>query len=192
VGDLKSYEEFIEELVTPVCRSFGRHRDEIYREWDKEYGKDNWELMWQWNDELLNFDEAIQKYEDAYVEYFKRNPDKLKWLVQTATNVYDDYITNMRSGRDYHKQERRANHFQDIAIRRAVARLDEVFQGSRLIQVRTGVGAEGEFLSPGEVSFHEKDKIATTCDPWASERWWKPGSIEDFWQRNKRLVVKRK
>ncbi len=115
------------------------------------YGKGRWRIVWVWGDGHIDRDEALGHYEDAYVHYLDRNPDRLEWLVSNASDVYDISPRDVRSGLDYGIQQEKATHLQDIAIRRAVMRLGREFAGDRLIQVRHLRG-EGGTYNPGGCS----------------------------------------
>ena len=143
------------------------------------------ENVWVWGDGHIDRDDALGHYEDAYVHYLDRNPDRLEWLVSNASDVYDISPRDVRSGLDYGIQQEKATHLQDVAIRRAVKRLGREFAGDRLIQVRHLRGEGGTF-NPGVVPFHMPEMIVK---PHLSG-WWKEDSIEDFYQSNKILQIR--
>ncbi len=108
----------------------GEKRDEKFKEWDQQFGIDGWEIVWKINainDHHLDFLGACALYEDAYFEFFNNNPMIFDWLVNEATNVYDDRLSNIKSGLDYHFQESKLAHIKDIAIRRCVIRMGNWF-----------------------------------------------------------------
>lgn len=167
----------------------GKRRDDIIRGRNKVYGPGNWRHVWETHDKygldewLLSNKGAIMLYEDAYYEYFKKNPGKLEWIAETASDVYDDSKTNVKSGLDYSIQESKSAHLQDIAIRRCLIRLGMRFEGEQLVQIRSdGAGAA---YSPGNIPFHLPNLISYP----ELEGWWKPGSVESFFQSNKYLQV---
>ena len=167
----------------------GKHRDEKYQEWDKLYGKGEWRIVWLWGTSYVTFEGVCSLYEDAYVAFLGKNRSVLTNLTTVASNVYDDSPTNVSSGTDYKKQETGRTHIQDIAIRRALRRLNTSFKGNQLIQIRQEKGTHplSMTLSPGKVSFNKPDKIVK---PWL-EGWWDPGTVECFYQSNRILQVRR-
>lgn len=177
---------------------FGAKRDQKVAEYDNDFGSGNWAFAWLLGDELrsqtVNYEMACELYELSYYHYLNDNPEILHELVLAAGNVYDDAPSNVQSGFDYNHQETNRTHIQDIAIRNAVYKLGRCFEGRELVQIR---GKEGhslsKVLSPGVVPYHNPIMISTpsNLDELYSKRWWKEGSVEDFYQRNKRIIVKR-
>lgn len=162
----------------------GWKKDKMRLELEKKYP--SFQIAHRWDSEMLTRDGALQKYEDAYYQFLKKNPELLEWLVSTAAEVYDFEIENIQSGLDYHAQEKgKATHLQDIAIRRSLIRLGTWFRGNQLIQVR-GLNSRGYVLNPGRVPFHEPEKI---CQPEWEADWCLKGSIESFWQSNKVVIT---
>lgn len=172
---------------------FGKKRDELVAKCDKEYGKGNWRLAYQWGILVIEREQAIQIYEDAYYEFLKNNPKTLEWLVNTASDVYDTAPSNVEARFDYNHQETPNTHLQDIAIRKSVMRLGKWFKGEHLVEIRSK-SKEGRTLSPGIVPFHLPEMIVKEeiKDYGEKGMWWQNGSIEDFYQRNKLLQVKEK
>ncbi len=166
----------------------GKKRDQLTDALNVAYGVDNWKIAHEVEGKYYSWLEAVTLfYEEAYFEHFKENPDILDWLCQTASDVYDNAKSNVKSGLDYTIQESTSNHMQDIAIRRVVKRLNRAFQGDKLLQIR-GRWAKGGILSPGVVPFHRPEWILQP----ELVSWWQPGSIESFWQSNKVLLIKKK
>lgn len=151
-------------------------------------------MAWLVNDKLLEYGEVCQLYEDAYFEYFKQRPELLDHLVEVAKEVYDDDPSNVESGLDYQKRGEVRTHIQDIAIRRCIKRFGKSFRGNQLIQIRDRLGAHplSLALSPGQVPFHKKEWLSnpSNLQQIQSNMWWLPGSVEDFYQRAKRLCVR--
>lgn len=173
--------------VVAVPGFAGRNKTRRDRKNDELYGKGSWKTVFRWGDLLIERVFALQLYEDAYVEFFKRESGKLEWLAQNACDVYDNAESNVDSALDYAIQETNATHLQDIAVRRSLLRLGRPFHGNRLIQIR-GPDSEGYALNPGLVPFHMPALIVANdqCPDWAET-----DSIEAFWQCNKVLVAKR-
>jgi hypothetical protein len=165
----------------------GKRRIEKYLEFDKKYGKGNWEIVWEWGEMILDFKGACKIYEDAYFFDSMNRVDLWKHIFSIASNVYDNNTTNINSGLDYKIQEAISIHIQDIAVRNVGLRRGWKFKGDQLIQIR-GPKTEGYELMPGIVPFHNPELIlAPNIAPkWAGER-----SVESFYQNNRWLVVKR-
>ena len=170
----------------------GDARDRLARQWDEQYGKGLWRLAWEWGDLILEKAMALQVYEDGYYNFFRyEKPGFMIWISKTASDVYDTAPSNVHSGFDYSIQETPNNHLHDIAVRRAMARMGVGFKGDHLVEIR-GVKSEGYRLNPGIVPFHFKPCIYDGEFRNASGKnlWWEPGTIEDFYQRNKVLQVR--
>jgi ADP-ribose pyrophosphatase YjhB (NUDIX family) len=153
---------------------------------DRLYGPGNWRTAFRWGEGLVDRDTALQLYEDAYYAHFSTHPAVLDGLCAAACDVYDNAQSNVNSGCDYSAQETNATHLQDIAIRRCVLRLGRTFDGDHLVEIR-GKDSEGFHLNPGRVPFHLPERIVNRP---GNPGWIQPGSIEDFWQSNKVLVVR--
>ncbi len=168
---------------------FGKDRDRRVREYDEKYGPGNWRLVWEVAGNAVGRDGIVMLYEDAYCRFLEQHADVLEQLLREASDVYDDAPSNVASGYDYDKQETVRTHLQDISIRRCVLRLGRRFAGSQLIQIRDVQGTHplSITLSPGQVPFHMP---ALFRQPEATG-WWKPGSVESFYQSNRVLQVKR-
>jgi hypothetical protein len=165
---------------------FGAKRDKIQQGYDEKYGSGNWALRWQVGDALFTREQMNMLYEDAYYEYLRAHPDILKDLIQTASDVYDDAPSNVECGFSYDQQETDRTHVQDVAIRRVVSRLGQTFQGDELLQIRDNLGSHplSMTLSPGQVPFHMPQLLLPEL-----EGWWKPKSVESFYQSNKVLCI---
>lgn len=172
----------------------GKRRNEVWAQRDARYGKGNWQLIWLVEQNYLEYAEACRLYEDAYFEYFKWRPELLDYLLKIASDVYDDDPNNVQSGLDYAKRGDVRTHIQDIAIRNCVKRFGREFSGDRLIQIRDRLGEHplSLALSPGQVPFHKPALISTpdNLEQMEANAWWLPSSVEDFYQRAKRVVVR--
>ncbi len=163
----------------------GQKRDKLVAHWDETYGQGNWKIMHEVQGQYYDWlDALIQFYEQAYYVFLQQHEDILNWLCSIASDVYDSNVTNVHSGLDYNIQEGTSNHMQDIAIRRVVQRLGRKFEGSELLQIR-GWRSKGARLSPGVVPFHEPTWILQP----ELQSWWKPHTVESFWQSNKIMLV---
>ena len=174
---------------------FGKKRNELENKWNSEF--ETWRLVWQWGNQIIIKPTAIQIYEDAYYEFLKSKPELLKWLIETASDVYDTAPSNVDSKLDYNVQETPNNHLHDIAIRRAVLRNGVWFNGNHLMEIRSPE-SEGEILAPYAVPFHLPQMIyqgEEIKDYGNKGFWWKvlgrergiEHTVEEFYQQNKVL-----
>lgn len=169
---------------------FGSMRNELYMKWDEMYKPHHWRLAYVWGESIISRQMALCLYEDAYYVFLRDNPDVLKNLINSASDVYDNAESNIYSGTDYTIQEQKSTHLQDIAIRRVLRRMGKWFQGDKLLQIRSN-SDEGKILSPKNVPFHIPNMIhdGKIKDYGKKGKWWNDGSIEDFYQRNKVLQI---
>ncbi|MGE5302691.1 MAG: hypothetical protein ACM3TN_05140 [Alphaproteobacteria bacterium] len=173
----------------------GSRRNKLWVDRDSQYGKGNWRSVWLVEGDYLEYEEVCRLYEDAYFEYFKKRPELLECLLETASDVYDDDPSNVESGLDYSRQGSVRTHIQDIAIRNCVKRFGKTFKGEKLLQIRD---REGEHslslaLSPGQVPFHRPELLSDpdNLPEIRDKAWWLPLSVEDFYQRAKRLAIRK-
>jgi len=172
----------------------GKHRNDEWAKRDTMFGKGNWQVAWLVDGKLLEYLEVCQLYEDAYFEYLQKRPELLEYLIKTASDVYDDDPKNVESGLDYSKRGDIRTHIQDVSIRRCIKRFGKVFEGNILLQIRDRAGSHplSLALSPGQVPFHKPELISNPDNLTEISRdvWWLLGSVEDFYQRAKRLCLK--
>ena len=163
---------------------FGYQKHKLHEELQSRYGP--YRIAYLWGETLITRASALQLYEDSYHHFLRENEELLDWLITEAADVYDNHVSNVRSGLDYAAQEPNlSTHLQDIAVRRSLIRLGGWFKGRRLIQIR-GLNSEAYVLNPGLVPFHRPDRIAHPA--WTAD-WCRPGSVESFWQSNKVVVT---
>ncbi len=166
---------------------FGHSKSKRVKEFNEQFGEENWRIAWQVRDKHVPFKDAIQLYENGYRIYFKLHPDILEALVKTASEVYDNSLSNIYSGTRYENQENNSNHFQDISIRKIIEQIGLQFLGKDLVKLRPySRHLIGRQLSPGTVPFHKPELISKPH----LKGWWKANSIEDFYQSNKVLQVR--
>ena len=192
----------------------GKNRDSKLQEFDETFGNGNWAVLWAvganavWLADtkqlsgryvLFDYARACKLYEDAYYEHFKQHPDELEFIINRASEVFDNAETNTNSRLDYLIQEESSTHIQDIAIRNVIARFGRRFNGAELLQIRTdGVG---EKWNPANIEFHRQAWFVeprNVRDADGKERWWardryqaKEKSVECWWQSNKFLCIKK-
>ncbi len=166
----------------------GKRREEKFKQWDDQFGQGNWRLAWKVGEISVDLLGACALYEDGYFQFLLNNPEILQQLINEASEVYDDQLSNINSGFDYLKQETDRTHLQDIAIRRSLIRMGLWFKGQQLIRIRQEQGTHplSITLSPGRVPFHRPDLIEQP----ELLRWWHPHTIESFYQSNRYLQVR--
>lgn len=182
---------------------FGEKRGELIASYNEKYGQENWKISWQWGSQIIERPEAHQLYEDGYYEYLRSNPNVADWLAREFSNVYDNSLSNIDSGFNYDYQEAKSTHLQDISLRRCLMRLGKWFSGDKLLEVRS-FDKVGAFLSPCRIPFHLPHMIYKGQTKYKGEErdfskdppWWiKKGvkdSIEEFYQQNKILQIKKR
>jgi hypothetical protein len=174
---------------------FGRRRDEKIAALNKQHSEGNWKLGWMAEgtfdafSAFYEFEQACKNiYEESYFQHFKDRIDDLNFATSFG-ECYDNAKTNVESGLDYAKQEAFSTHIQDIALRNVLKRLDLKFKGppDLLMQIRSNDTA-GIRFGPGVVPFFNPKLI---IQPSLRPSWAAEGSVEDFWQSNKYVLVKR-
>ena len=173
----------------------GKRRNDAWEQRNKLYGKNDWKMGWLIEDNLLEYPEICQLYGDAYYEYFKMRPELLEQLLEVAKDVYDDDPLNVEAGTDFTKRGEVKTHIGDTAVRRSVQRLGKQFKGEELLQIhdRKGNHPLSLALSPGQVPFHKPELLSNpdNLKEIQKDAWWVHGSVEDFYQRAKRLCIKK-
>lgn len=171
----------------------GKRRDVYVASLNDRHGVGNWSFVWQWGSMVLDFVEACGIYEDAYYQFLLSRPWVLAQLVAEAQDVYDDSPSNVDSVYDYLDQETERTHVQDIAIRCCLKRLGVWFAGHELLQIRDSRGDHplSMSLSPGQVPFHMPELIVrpTAYADADSRPWWRPDTVEDFYQSNRYVAL---
>ncbi len=167
----------------------GLKKDEITAEWNLKYGKNKWRKAWVFGDEIMDQQQAFKICEDAYYADSINRPEVWTKLIKEAKDIYDFFPEEVDSGLDYFKQHK-LTRFHDICIRRVLSRNGWKFQGAKLIQIRFDKDNPNWFsenFDPGKVQFHLREFILKPN----LEGWWNKYSIEDFYQSNKLLQVKK-
>ena len=170
---------------------FGKKKEEFVSEYNRKYGKGNWTLRWIADGYQMDYLASCRfHYEYSYFTYLLMRPEIVD-SISLYENVIDNAASNIESRLDYSIQESESTHIQDIAIRNCLHLLGRNFLGlsqERFLVIR-GKSSSGAFLNPGVIPFHNPALIEdqSLCPAWAER-----GSVEDFWQSNKWLVVKEK
>lgn len=168
----------------------GSKRDNKVEHYNDLYGTNNWAYGWKYFGEYWPYRAACKHlYERSYLQYLYTHPEELKFIC-SFDEVYDLTPEDIQAGLDYDKQFQKATHIQDIAIRNVLDTLHLKFHNSEtnnLLRIR-GEGSNGHHLMPGKIPFLVKEQIIA---PKISPDWAEAGSIEDFWQNNKFLMVRK-
>ncbi len=165
---------------------FATRKAEILRQYDSQFGVDNWRISHCYGDQFLGFIDVCHLFEEAYLKDSFSREDLWLSLGQTAKEVYDIDESDINSGLDYLVQNNIATHIQDIAIRNVFQKRDWTFQGNELVQIRGSARPFGVKLTPGRVPFHQPEYIVFPH----LEGWWDVDSVEDFYQSNKVLQIR--
>jgi hypothetical protein len=128
--------------------NLGNKRDKFVALLNNKVGRGNWFWVYRFGDKLYSWHLALQLYEDAYWVFFKNNLTSLKKLVKEYGDVMVFDKTDLKSGLDYKKQLHRADHYEDIAIRRCLRRFGTWFQGEDILKI-----SDSE-LSEKNIIFH--------------------------------------
>jgi len=167
----------------------GEQKEQKIEAYNEKYGEGNWRIMWKVDTRTINLDKALELYETSYLLHFYSN--RVIWgdLTKNASEVWVEEEIDVESGIDYSIQRSKANHYEDIAIRRILNNQNIKFRGSELLQIRGDSDyLSGRLLSSMRVPFCLPELIEEPRE----YGWWKRNSVEDFWQSNKILQVKNK
>ncbi len=168
---------------------FGRKRDQIVREYNDIHGKEGWRLAWVVENKSYAFEEAcVLFYERSYFNFLSGKPLDLDFICSFGECI-DNASSNVQSGLDYSKQESFSTHIQDIAVRNVINGLGKRFLGpkDRILVIRSK-DSSGYKYGPGNVPFYDPTLIT---HPSLVPSWANKGSVEDFWQSNKWIQIKR-
>jgi len=165
---------------------FGTQRDRRIEELNNRYGKGVWNLGFLLDDIVISYDDALKLYEESYFRYLWNNPTILRYVSESASDVFDTAPSNIQSGLDWYAQEDSSTHLQDIAIRRVFKRIGIRFHGERPLQIR-GRNSELYILNPGKVPFIMSELIYDQND--LARPWVERGTIESFWQNNRVILI---
>lgn len=190
----------------------GKKRDDFKAKMDREYGVGNWRLAWETNcfgtHYYFTIERTLLMYEDAYfaficcekvpIKNFKDEITVVRLALDTSSQpplareiaqyaeCYDNDVTNVESGLDYQYQEAKSNHYQDVSVRRVLARVGLWFTGRKkeLLHIRHDSEQElGQKLSPGRVPFHMPYLVKQP----ELNGWWNPHTVEAWYQSSKVL-----
>lgn len=123
-------------------------RDSFIYKIEKTVGKNNWSWTFKIGNNFYSYPIGMQIYEDAFWHFLYKNVDLLKDLVSSYENLYHVSYEDFESSLDYNKQKNKSDHFDDIAIRRCVARFGLKFSGNKILDIN------GSAYSETKVPFH--------------------------------------
>ncbi|HXG26760.1 MAG TPA: hypothetical protein VNL94_07915 [Candidatus Binatia bacterium] len=89
---------------------------------DARFGPDGWRLAHVVRGRVVPPQVAILEYEQSYRVYLRDRRPLVAFLAEACGNVYDWGVENVRDAA-YEQPHTRANHYQDIAVRRVIAEL---------------------------------------------------------------------
>lgn len=110
------------------------NRDKFFYKVNKSVGNGNWFWVFKIKDKIYSWDLGFQLYEDAYFQYLRENVNQIKKIVKH----YDVFVYNRHdidSKLNYKKQDYKADHYHDIAIRRCLIRLGLWFKGKKMLNL---------------------------------------------------------
>lgn len=152
-------------------------------EWDKEYGRGNWRIVWQIpNKEVLSFEQLFLIYVDSYVKYFEDHYYDALFLTNHYAFVYSlDHISKKEIAFDpyaFHEKPGEAEQFHHTAINLALENvLGLEFKGSEPIGRE-----EADFWHPNQIPPYHPDLIPLVN--------WCP-TLETFYQKARKLQIKK-
>ncbi len=178
----------------------GKKKDREEVAWDQKYGHDNWRIAWDLpNGERWDYLDVFEnEYVAGYEKYFFLHPDEAVYLTENFAYAYDKGIVDSCRAYDpvsLYNRPGHPNQFHHAALNLALRRL-RPFKGTEPIQVREGrpgtpreTWPKGWRWSPGRIPSANPALITPPRE--IPDRWWRKGTIEDFYQSNKVLVVRR-
>ena len=89
---------------------------------DERFGADGWRMAHVVRGAVVPKSVAITEYEAAYDIFLRARPALVEFLTTVCGNAYDDNVTNVFDD-DYDQPHTAMNHYQDISVRRVIARL---------------------------------------------------------------------
>ena len=172
----------------------GKQRKQVLEKLNSWFGREQWQFMYHLpNGSLISYEAGIELYQEAYKEYFDKNPQIINDLIENYRNVYDvspAHVTGNEKDYDYDLYSGNQAHIQDVAIRRIIRDKGLTFKGNKLLQIR-GKKTQGYYLNPGVVPFHKPELINRKISDKIYRKWWNKNSVEDFYQSNRVVVLKK-
>lgn len=117
-------------------------KDSFIRKVEKAVGKNNWTWSFKFRNKFYSYPLGLQIYEDSFYSFLVKNIDLLKTLVTDYKDVYHNAYEDFESGLDYNIQKDKSEHYDDIAIRRCIARLGLKFNGEKVLDIKNSSYSE--------------------------------------------------
>lgn len=117
-------------------------RHSFIKKVENTVGKSNWTWSFKFRNKFYSYPLGLQIYEDSFYSFLVKNIDLLKRLVVDYKDVYHHTYEDFDSGLDYNVQKDKSEHYDDIAIRRSVARLGLKFNGEKILDLKTSPYSE--------------------------------------------------
>lgn len=176
----------------------GSRRDEMYAQWNEEYGESNWRITWvDATGREHDFDSIFQVYVHGYINYFIDHPDEAEFIARNFSYAYDETPITREQAFDPYALVGKpgvSNQFHHAALNVAMQTLDYRFSGSEPLQVRIGkpgtppeTWPSGWRWNPGDIPCAMPEWIPNVKN---EKKWWSGGSVEDFYQSSKVLQVR--
>jgi hypothetical protein len=89
---------------------------------DGRFGVDGWRFAHLVCGSIVSAGLAILEYEEAYRRFLRARPALVEFITGSCGNVYDWDVANVYDD-DYHQPDTAMNHYQDISVRRVIAKL---------------------------------------------------------------------
>jgi hypothetical protein len=105
-------------------------RDSFIEKVNKTVGEGNWFWVFYIGKQMYSLQLGLQIYEDSFYHHLMKNFVSLKDLLKNNKNVFVHSYQDLESGLDYKTQKGKSDHYNDIAIRRCVARMGLKFNGN--------------------------------------------------------------
>lgn len=155
-----------------VKRKIGRagsekQRAARQREWDREYGADNWAIGYRIEGEFVLQESALESiYDRSYAAHFEAHPADLTELIQLA-----------RLLRNPHAEATTGVDLQVPAIMKHLASLGRSLEGTEIVDIGTWQGMRSHAISVRLSPLH----IRCVIDP--------KRTLEEWWQTEKCLAI---
>ncbi len=171
----------------------GSRRNEIRKRYDENIGEGNWRVVWgdKQSKKIYDFYRMCEYYRRSYFEFLKERPDILEFLQLNCANVctWDD--SDRFAGCNYLDQNGEKTQLLAITIRNVMVDLKLEFYGQGIIYLM-GSRMSHEIckeLHPKKVPFCKPEMIFF---PHYEEIEKEPFSVEDFYQNNRFLQIRRR
>ncbi len=155
-------------IKTRIGRAGSRDRRmAAQREWDRQYGEDNWQVGYRIEGDFVSQDDALESvYYASYEAHFREHPDDLRELIETARKL-----------RNPHAEATTGVDLQVPAVLDYLERNNLKLAGDEVVDIGTWQGKRSHALSVRLSPLHIKCALAPNM------------TLEKFWQEKKCLAV---